>query len=106
MRSSGGIFLKPEDFLPDGKPGDSKDFLVTVITNTGVSYEAPLTVTLPLPEESPSEAEEEPVPSAPDDTDAAVPIAKKSIAPLLLGCAGAAIVLAVALSLFLTKKKK
>ena len=106
MRSSGGIFLKPEDFLPDGKPGDSKDFLVTVITNTGVSYEAPLTVTLPLPEESPSEAEEEPVPSAPDDTDVAVPIAKKSIAPLLLGCAGAAIVLAVALALFLTKKKK
>ena len=46
------------------------------------------------------------VSSAPDDTDAAVPIAKKSIAPLLLGCAGAAIVLAVALSLFLTKKKK
>ena len=47
-----GILIDPTRLFLGGEPGERYALTVTVITNTGVSYEAPLTVSIPAEENS------------------------------------------------------
>lgn len=80
-----GILIDPTRLFLGGEPGERYALTVTVITNTGVSYEAPLTVSIPAEENS-----EEPAGSSaqPEETVPAVAPGKRNRIPLALDSSG------------------
>lgn len=80
-----GILIDPTRLFLGGEPGERYALTVTVITNTGVSYEAPLTVSIPAEENSEEPAESS---AQPEETIPAVAPGEKNRIPLALDSSG------------------
>ncbi|MDD6175187.1 MAG: C39 family peptidase [Firmicutes bacterium] len=100
--SKGRIIIDPKVLFRDDAPGTEHDLIVTVILNTGIRYEAGLTITNPLPVSSSSSAAE-PASSAAEST--AAPQSQGSFPWLWVGI-GAALVAAVIVYVVLLRRKK
>lgn len=80
-----GILIDPTRLFLGGEPGERYALTVTVITNTGVSYEAPLTVSIPAEENSEKPAESS---AQPEETVPAVAPGERNRIPLALDSSG------------------
>ncbi len=80
-----GILIDPTRLFLGGEPGERYALTVTVITNTGVSYEAPLTVSIPAEENSEKPAESS---AQPEETIPAVAHGERNRIPLALDSSG------------------
>lgn len=80
-----GILIDPTRLFLGGEPGERYALTVTVITNTGVSYEAPLTVSIPAEENSEEPAESS---AQPEETIPAVAPGERNRIPLPLDSSG------------------
>ena len=80
-----GILIDPTRLFLGGEPGERYALTVTVITNTGVSYEAPLTVSIPAEENSEEPAESS---AQPEETVPAVAPGERNRIPLALDSSG------------------
>ena len=80
-----GILIDPTRLFLGGEPGERYALTVTVITNTGVSYEAPLTVSIPAEENSEEPAESS---AQPEETIPAVAPGERNRIPLALDSSG------------------
>ena len=100
-----GILIDPTRLFLGGEPGERYALTVTVITNTGVSYEAPLTVSIPAEENSEEPAESS---AQPEETVPAVAPPEKGTGFLWLWILLGVIIVggAAAVLMVLTKRKK
>ena len=80
-----GILIDPTRLFLGGEPGERYALTVTVITNTGVSYETPLTVSIPAEENSEEPAESS---AQPEETVPAVAHGERNRIPLALDSSG------------------